>query len=475
MPPRSAPRSSPSAAGQDGGQLRILLTNGRMPVSLDLARQFRLAGHIVFCVDPMSTHVCTFTRAVKQSAQVPAPHQNPQGYVRAVKELVLRWRIDMIIPIHEEVFCLAASDEFEILGRLFAPSFDMLVRLHDQYEFAEYAKQLGLLVPQSFLCAGPDDLTALPLDQCQSGIALRPCLGHEYSGLHHLKPGGPIPTELDFSEDSRYVAQEWLEGDEYCSYSVVRDGHVEATGCYPVTERHDGSKRELLQQQFHPGVYEYIQHFVANVPPFSGQIAFDFVETANGLYAIECNVQATAGLHLWSNTPWLAKAITGTLPKDDIERPIRPPKRLQGHESRYRVMPRMLKWQNEDASFGAWLKHMRRVVFTRDVTRDWGDPMPTVAQPLLLTAYYRMCRKAGRQLPRFFHEQLAWEPKGHELEAVRGTFAKKDLVVADSGVELRDAASRCMRSVRVGGWCAEVLESGGASGSSSYTCRSSDW
>ncbi|KAF2209256.1 hypothetical protein CERZMDRAFT_47361 [Cercospora zeae-maydis SCOH1-5] len=441
MSSRSASRNSFSAAGQDAGLLRILLTNGRTPVSLDLARQFRLAGHIVFCVDPMSTHVCTFTRAVKQSARVPAPHDNPQGYVRAVKELVMRWKIDMIVPIDEEVFCLAASDEFEILTRLFASSVDILVRLHDQYEFAEYAKQLGLLVPQSFLCESADDLTALSLDQFPNGIALRPCLGREHAGLRHLKPGETIPKDLDFSEDNRYMAQDWLEGDEYRSYSVVRDGHVEATGCYPVTQTHDDNKGELLQQKFHPGVYEYIQHFLANVPSFSGQIAFDFIETANGLYAIGCSVRATAGLHLWSNTPWLAKAITGTLPKDNIERPIRPPKRLYGHESRYRVMPRMLMWKDEDVSFRAWLKHMRRMVFTRDVTWDWRDPMPIVAQPLLLTAYYRMCHKSGWQLPHFFHEQLAWEPKRHELEGLRGMFAEKDSVGADSGVELRAAES----------------------------------
>lgn len=54
--------------------LNILLSNGRFPVSIDLARQLKLAGHNVYVVDPMHCHVCKFSNSVKKSYQVPAPH-----------------------------------------------------------------------------------------------------------------------------------------------------------------------------------------------------------------------------------------------------------------------------------------------------------------------------------------------------------------------------------------------------------------
>lgn len=376
---------------QDHHKLNILLTNGRFPVSLDLARQFRLAGHTVYCVDPMSTHICAFSRAVKQSAQVAAPHKNAGGYVQAVKLLAIRWEIDIIIPLHEEIFCLADSMEPEILSRLFAPPFERLVQLHDKYEFTNYMEQLGLglLVPRAWLCKNLDDVMRLPLDQFTDGMALKPCFGRACSGLYHLKPGHSIPTDLNIDDDNWYVAQEWLVGNRYCSYSVVRDGMVEATGCYPVLDTIDGSSSVFFRQTFHPGVYDYIHEFVASMPPFSGQIAFDFIETPNGLYAIECNPRATSGLHLWANTPWLVRAITGSLPKEDIERPIRPPRKMLGKESHVQVAAGMIMWQHKDATVRVWLKHMKRLVFTRDVIWKWRDPMPTIAQPLLLTEYYR--------------------------------------------------------------------------------------
>ena len=48
--------------------------------------------------------------------------------------------------------------------------------------------------------------------------------------------------------------------------------------------------------------------------------------------------------------------------------------------------------------------------------------MPTIAQPFLLTEYYRMCRREGLQLPKLFQLQLIWQPKGDEWKRVQAMF-----------------------------------------------------
>lgn len=45
--------------------------------------------------------------------------------------------------------------------------------------------------------------------------------------------------------------------------------------------------------------------------------------------------------------------------------------------------------------------------------------MPTIAQPFLLTEYYRVCRRVRMQLPVVFQRELVWEPKDQEWEGVR--------------------------------------------------------
>jgi predicted ATP-grasp superfamily ATP-dependent carboligase len=153
--------------------------------------------------------------------------------------------------------------------------------------------------------------------------------------------GDPLPTNIPVNDQNWYVAQELLAGDRFRSYSVVRNGQVEATGVYRDTG--DSAIKYVYHQQFHPGIYDYIHDFVSTVPAFNGQIAFDFVETSDGIYAVECNPRATPGLHLWCNTLWLARALTGSLPREIIERPIRPPRRGLGHESHAQVPAGLLE------------------------------------------------------------------------------------------------------------------------------------
>lgn len=101
--------------------LHILLSNGRFPVTIDVARQLHRAGHVVFVVDPMEYHICKFSNAVRKSYYLPAPHYDSEGYIDAIRKAVVEQRIDLIIPLHEEVLYLAECSDDEIVKRLFAP------------------------------------------------------------------------------------------------------------------------------------------------------------------------------------------------------------------------------------------------------------------------------------------------------------------------------------------------------------------
>jgi len=119
---------------------------------LDLARQLYIAGHHVYCVDPMEYHVCRFSIVVKKSKQVPAPHVDAKGYVEGVKDAIERWKIDIVIPLHEEIFFLAECDEKTILDKMFAPPWSILVRLHNKWEFMNMMRRFDLDVPEAHLC-----------------------------------------------------------------------------------------------------------------------------------------------------------------------------------------------------------------------------------------------------------------------------------------------------------------------------------
>ncbi|KAK4545305.1 hypothetical protein LTR36_003485 [Oleoguttula mirabilis] len=408
-------------------RLRILLTNGRFPVSLDLARQLHRAGHTVFCVDPMRFHVCAFSVAVKESHTVPAPHDDAKGYVNGVVEAVRKWKIDQIIPVHEEIFFLAESGEREILDRLFAPAFELLVTLHNKWEFTKMMKRMDMDVPKAHLCKNYADVENLSLDKYEHGLALKPCFGRASIGVYHLQAGEPLPKpeNLDVGHHNHYIAQEWIKGDRYCAYAVVRDGKPEAIGLYPTFDTVDGSSSVFFRQQYHAGIYAYIERFCQRCTeihgPFTGQIAFDFVEdvASKRIMTINCNPRATSALHLWTGSPDLAYAMTNTLP-DEIaaDRPIQPPT-TPFRSAHVQGSAGLLIWEHQDDTISAWAKHMAHLMGTRDVVWCWRDLMPTMAQPFLLTEYYRICRQTGLQLPDLLESQVSWEPKGEQLKAVR--------------------------------------------------------
>lgn len=408
----------------DPPRRRILLTNGRFPVSLDLARQLYWAGHHVFCVDPMEYHVCKFSIAVEQSQQVPAPHTDGKGYVRAVKDAVEKWKIDLIVPVHEEIFFLAECDERVILDKLLAPPWHVLVRMHSKWEFTKMMRRLDLGVPEARLCTSKKDVRNL--DRSREW-AVKPVFGRASSNVYHLKPGKPIPEDIDVSEHNHYIAQEWIKGKRYCSYSVLRRGKLQAHGVYPVLDTIDGSSSVYFQQCDHPGIKAYMKKLASQLPMWNGQIALDFVEHGGDLVTMECNPRATSGVHLWSDTPLLARALTGSMNDRDTndEGYVEPQPTFTGSQPHRQLAPGMLMWEH-DLSPKVFAKHMIRLTTSKDVIWKTRDMMPSIAQPFLLTVYYKICWQRKQKLPDMFQWDLTWEPDDGLLDRLRKMMDDED-------------------------------------------------
>ncbi|OJJ35959.1 hypothetical protein ASPWEDRAFT_41183 [Aspergillus wentii DTO 134E9] len=396
----------------------VLLTNGRFPVSLDLARQLNLAGYNVYCVDPMRYHVCRFSRMVKASKTVPPPRSDPEGYIKAVSEAVRSWEIQFIIPVHEEEFCLAESKDPTILARLYAPPWENIMLLHSKWEFSRLMQAFGLDVPMAYLCESMDDIQKL--DQSIEW-AVKPVFGRASTNVHHLRPGDPPPS-IQVSKQARYIAQEWVRGTRYCSYSVFDHGSLRAHGVYPVLETIDGSSCVYFEACSHPGIREYVERLAACLFPLHGQIGLDFVETEDRLVTIDCNPRATSGIHLWTGTPYLARAMVGRLGAGSINPPFINPDR----GVKTQVLPGMLMWEHRRVNMKRYLKHLWRLIRARDVIWKWTDFMPSLASPFLLSYYYKLCWRHHLTLPELFQWDLIWEPTDELLEKV-GTLRQRVL------------------------------------------------
>lgn len=415
--------------------LNILLSNGRFPVSIDLARQLKFAGHNVFVVDPMHYHVCRFSRAVRKSFWAPAPHVDAAGYVDCVRRAVEEAKIDLIIPMHEEIFHLAELADEAILKRLFSFPFTTLIRLHNKWEFSKFLGKVGLDAPKAWLCRSMTDVYNLPLGSTE--LALKPVYGRAATNVHHLYPDKPLPSGITISDTNHYIAQEWITGERFCSYSVFRGGRVYAFAVYPVVDTIDGASCVYFQSVDHPRIRAYVERLAAALPDVSGQLALDLIETEDRLVAIECNPRATSGIHLWSGKTDLARAFTESYPAV-----VKPGARRQ-------VIPGMLMWSGEGAGPGEYVRHMKRLMGTKDVLFSKRDILPSLMQPFLLTSYYEICRERKMDIPTMFQWDLVWEPDAEQLRRVQRLLDAED-EDAESRITEKDAGDSGLGSDVIG-------------------------
>lgn len=174
------------------------------------------------------------------------------------------------------------------------------------------------------------DVRVLPHGEIE--LALKPVYGRAAKNVYHLKPNAPLPDKVDVGPENEYVAQEWITGNRYCSYSVLRDGRIFAFSVYPVLDTIDGASCVYFQSIEHAGIRAYVERIADALPGVNGQIAFDFIETDNQLVAIECNPRAMSGIHLWSGAPDLAYSFTWSSPA------------VAGPGARRQLIPGMLMW-----------------------------------------------------------------------------------------------------------------------------------
>src|SRR5882724_8638444 len=143
---------------------RVLVTGGRAPVALDLARNFAAAGAEVFVADSAPCFLCRSSRSATKAFRVPPPREAPRAFADAIRAIVRREQIDLIVPTCEEVFYLGRyALQLRSETDLFCADFALLRELHDKWRFTHLARDLGIDVPDTWLLRSSRDLDEVTL------------------------------------------------------------------------------------------------------------------------------------------------------------------------------------------------------------------------------------------------------------------------------------------------------------------------
>jgi len=339
---------------------RILLTGGRAPATLELARLFHAQGHAVFSAESLATNLLTSSRSVVGRYRLPSPRFQPDQYAQALVDLIQQARIDLLIPTCEEIFWIARNlEKLSHYCQVFTEPLPRLQPLHNKFTFIQLAQQYHLHVPETSLESVPPPFILKPI---YSRFATQTILHPKANVL-------PPPN---------YIAQRFLSGRQLCTYSVARNGRLLAHTCYPAHFTAGRGATIYFEHIAHAAALQWVQTFVERYA-FSGQIAFDFIETDSGLYALECNPRATSGIHLLASNPNFANAFWDD-PTDLIE-----PMAGATAQLSLAMLVYALPTALASRSVSRWL-----IAFgsARDVLLRWNDPLPALWQLFSLATFF---------------------------------------------------------------------------------------
>lgn len=365
----------------------LLLTGGRAPVCLELARAFAGAGWCVIVAESLPVHLCSRSRAVSACYRVPEPNGEPERFIDALAQIIQTEQVDLLIPTCEESFWVSRGlDRLLPLCRVLVEPLERLRELHSKWDFINLVARLGMPVPATTLLTGP----GLPAKH--EGLVLKPVFSRFASKVQFVPPGGKV-SGVAPTEANPWVAQQWLKGRQFSTWSVAHAGRVTAHADYAAEFTAGGGACISFRPANEVATLAWVERFVGALG-FTGQIAFDFIQTADGtLYPLECNPRSTSGLHLFKPDA-LVKALTD--PGAPLQRPeptaevaLRIPLLLYGPQGRWR----------------RWLHLLRHA---KDAIHRSGDPWPLIDQVRMLRPLWLRSRRQGISLIEATTADLEW-------------------------------------------------------------------
>ena len=364
----------------------ILLTGGRAPVTLDLARAFHRAGHVVYVAESLRGHLTEPSAAIKAHFEVPAPRQEPEAFLAALRSIIEAYQIELLIPTCEEVFHIAKGLN-TLPCRVFTEPLARLDGYHNKWKFVVKAGECDLRVPESMLVTRQDDL--LYAYAHWRGLVLKPVYSRFAARTLILPPLKDAMATLTFdslTNQEPWIAQEYIEGQQFCSYSVCQNGRILAHAVYPTAFTAGQGATIAFQSVQHDDIYEWVLTFVEHYK-VTGQMAFDFVQTADGnVVALECNPRATSGAHLLTSNPRFVESFFNS--ELECITPYEGTSRMLGTAMLTYGLPASLF----NGRFGAWLKTFSH---SDDVLLDFRDPLPFLLQWRSILSYVLLGRKQG--------------------------------------------------------------------------------
>lgn len=379
-----------------------LLTLGRLPKALDVARALNAAGWRVIVAEPGARHLTGASRSVARSVRVHSPVEDYRRYLDQLMALIRDEHVELVVPVSEEILFVSALHQRVPDGvQVRSMPQSRLLALHDKLEFTRRCAAAGVEAPSTWPLGHPQ-AGALVTD---GPVVVKPVFSCSGRGVLRLPEGASLPQR-----DEPTIVQRFCEGRVLSTFSIARRGQARITVTYRGAVM-QGSVAVCFERiDTPPAVAAWVDRFIAH-EQFDGFISFDLVESDAGTVSgIECNPRATSGLHFVEPAD-LARAIVDP----DDQRPLR----YRSERLQQQFYPCLTETQ-KSLFGGPFRRNFSCLRRARDVTWSPHDPWPWISMPWTAWPIISQSIRRGCTFGEVAMEDLAWSDKMSATVAGRG-------------------------------------------------------
>ncbi|RUL48201.1 ATP-grasp domain-containing protein [Lysinibacillus antri] len=292
--------------------INILLTGGRAPATYYFARLLKQQGHTLFMAESLPKHLCMHSNLFERSYRVCAPNENQHTYIQDLIKIVQDHNIDLLIPTCEEVFHIAAG--YEPLSQFCRPFCEPLEKINTFHHKGLFIQTLirnydgYIKIPYTIV---------IDTNQMKSKTAIAKIF--EANTIHLdetyvCKPAySRFGTEVVFkkghelidflsTQKTIWVVQEKIEGKQLCTYAIADKGQMKCYSAYQTNDTVGLGATIYFEPYNNRKLEEFVKCYIEK-NEYTGQIAFDLIETKQGeVYPIECNPRTTSGICMFPLT-----------------------------------------------------------------------------------------------------------------------------------------------------------------------------
>jgi len=350
---------------------------------------FHRAGHRVVMAEFIGWHLSRYSRAVSAHHRLPWPTRDLDAFTDALIDVIRREGVDLYIPTCEELFWVAlVRDRLTPWCEVFVDDIDVLERAHDKWRFLQQARQCGLDVPPTLRADDTDTLRALLADAlaARRKVVLKPTWSR-FAAWTVIAPSSlDTIAHVVVTPDNPWLVQDHVQGRHLCTWGIAHAGRLVAHGAYPSLYTLGVGATVAFESVDHPGAERWAETY-ARGSGFTGQLAFDLIESADGrVFGIECNPRLTSGVHLFADQPGLLDAFwTPDLPRLH-------PTGARPSMLGVSMLIFLLQRVRTPADLAAWRRTFGR---SREVVHALADPVPALWRYVGLAGIVARARRMG--------------------------------------------------------------------------------